>query len=92
MKKTLLQAYKVVICSSPVWVNYASRMSKSAAIEVMVLSLCTVVFLLTYCCLNCWVLALYSHSLAYFGDICLDSYTQDIHVYQNKVPKGWWLS
>jgi hypothetical protein len=39
MKKTLLQAYKVVICSSPMWVNYASRMSKSAAIEVVVLSL-----------------------------------------------------
>jgi hypothetical protein len=39
MKKTLLQAYKVVICSSPMWVNYASRMSKSAALEVVILSL-----------------------------------------------------
>lgn len=69
MKKTLLQAYKVVICSSPGWVNYGSRMSKSAAIEVMVLSLLSsgvlTYLLLTYC----WVLALYCHSLAYFGDL-----------------------
>ena len=39
MKKTLLQAYEVVICSSPMWVNHASRMSKSVGIEVVVLSL-----------------------------------------------------
>lgn len=34
MKKALQQAFKVVISGSEVWVNFASRMSKSAAAEV----------------------------------------------------------
>jgi hypothetical protein len=34
MKKALQQAFKVVISGSEVWVNFASRMSKSGAAEV----------------------------------------------------------
>lgn len=34
MKKALQQAFKVVISGSEVWVNFASRMSKSAAAEL----------------------------------------------------------
>lgn len=39
MKKALQQAFKVVITGSQVWVNFASRMSKSAVAEVRLYSI-----------------------------------------------------